>query len=408
MSIPESELPESRNIKTEGGGYNESIGNDYVRGNKTVNQFLSETKETHIQRFTLTIEGITFTDFINNPELQAKVSALLQEASKANKSSSFKFEDFRPGSVRVTLSGLPEEFERLRNAINSGELDESFKELGLSIKEFKEEIDTKEEEKIRLIQEIKLQEVIGRNLKGVDLSGGDLRGVYLIRANLNGANLNGADLSAADLSAADLSAVNLNSVILYRANLSRANLSGVDLSSANLRGAYLVEANLRSADLRGADLRGVDLSRANLRFANLRSADLSGTNINGTYLIDTNLSGTNLSGANLSGVDFSYISFRKLSLKLIIKLVVLYVCSIILIIIFSLYIDSNLEIYNIVIIIINIFFTFFFFKEKHNNSIKVIDKYFGNTVAENAVFIDNKGISKLLKRYLIKRGAIFK
>ncbi len=205
----------------------------------------------------------------------------------------------------------------------------------------------KNEEKSRLVEEIRTQGARGGKLKlrDTDLSGAYLRGVNLIaadltsvnliaadltnanlsrtylngayltnanlsRAYLNGvyltnANLSGADLSGANLIGADLSGANLIDTDLSGAYLRGAHLSGADLTSADLTSADLTSANLRGADLTSADLTSADLTSANLRGADLTSADLTSANLRGANLRGANLRGADLSGANLRGADLT-------------------------------------------------------------------------------------------------------
>ncbi|HXR32881.1 MAG TPA: pentapeptide repeat-containing protein [Verrucomicrobiae bacterium] len=83
------------------------------------------------------------------------------------------------------------------------------------------------------------------------------------------------DFAGADLAGADLTGVNLQG-----AQLQKVNLRGADLSMANLRGANLVEADLREANLLGAEFSGANLMGANLYGAQgLWSGRLGGTNL---------------------------------------------------------------------------------------------------------------------------------
>ena len=171
----------------------------------------------------------------------------------------------------------------------------------------------KNEEKSRLIKEIRNQGAEGLNLSGANLSDADLsdanlRGANLSDANLRGANLSGANLSSANLSDANLIRSYLRGANLIRANLRganliRANLSGANLSGANLSSAYLSDANPIGANLNFADLSGVNLRGANLNFADLNFADLSGADLKGADLSGANLNFADLSGADLKGAD---------------------------------------------------------------------------------------------------------
>jgi uncharacterized protein YjbI with pentapeptide repeats len=137
---------------------------------------------------------------------------------------------------------------------------------------------------------------------------------------------------------------NLIKDILDRPMMSRC-LKGVNLNRADLRFANLNSADLSGANLSGANLNSADLSGANLSGANLNSANLSGANLSGANLNRANLLFADLNGANLNGV---YLIYADLS-------------------------GTNLS----------------------------------GTNVENAQFVYNKGISELMRRDLIDRGAIF-
>ncbi|NEN98828.1 MAG: pentapeptide repeat-containing protein [Moorea sp. SIO3I7] len=176
--------------------------------------------------------------------------------------------DIKPGSIRLIIEGSPEDIERLRSRIESGEINElsGFPVQDIEILRERSEDD----QKWRLVEEIVSRGAVGRDLNGVDLSDADL----------SYANLIGADLSEADLSSADLIRANLKDDNLIFADLSEADLSEADLSEAYLSGAYLSSANLSNAYLRGTYLIYADLSEADLSSADLSDAKLSHAIVN--------------------------------------------------------------------------------------------------------------------------------
>lgn len=168
----------------------------------------------------------------------------------------------------------------------------------------------KNEEKSRLIENVRNRDFSSLQLYGGDLRNADLRNadlsytnlfdVHLSHADLSHANLSHANLSDTDLSGANLCGANLCGANLYDTNLSDTNLSDTNLSGANLSGA-----NLSGANLYDARLSGVNLSRANLSGANLNDVNLSRANLS-----DANLCGTNLILANLSGAKVANARFE--------------------------------------------------------------------------------------------------
>lgn len=85
-------------------------------------------------------------------------------------------------------------------------------------------------------------------------------------------------------------------------DLSNRDLSHRYLSHANLQNARLIGANLFMTDLSGANLAGADLSNANLAAANLTHADLHNAKLEGANLLVTDLNDANLSGTNLHNI----------------------------------------------------------------------------------------------------------
>nr|MBW4490435.1 pentapeptide repeat-containing protein [Trichocoleus desertorum ATA4-8-CV12] len=274
--------------------------------------------------------------------VDANFRTTIEAVLKIYVGATIRVQDIEGGSIRIKISGSPEDIERLIENVTSGEITEL---SGLPIQEVErldeqssEAINTKTSwNKWNVVQEIINSPAQNRELSNVDLSDTDLSGANLSGANLSGANLSGANLSGAHLSGANLSGAYIDEQTQINAKwrlaweivnqgASQANLSGVDLSGANLGGANLSGANLGGANLSGVDLSGVDLSGANLSGANLIGANLSGANLSGAYINEetqinakwrlaweivnqgasqANLSGVDLSGANLSGVDLS-------------------------------------------------------------------------------------------------------
>jgi uncharacterized protein YjbI with pentapeptide repeats len=180
-------------------------------------------------------------------------------------------------------------------------------------------------EKSRLVNEIRMQGAVKRNLSGAKLNGADLSEVNLSEVNLSEvnlseANLRSANLRSANLRSANLSFADLRFADLSFADLSFADLSFADLSFADLRAADLRDANLSSTDLSGFDLSGFDLSRVNLNGASLIEASLIEASLIeasliGTSLIGIKLNGADLSDANLSDADLSFADLRDANVK---------------------------------------------------------------------------------------------
>ena len=284
--MPDSKLPEKRDIKTEGGNYNERIGRSYIQAEtvhyyeqngcatkNNIEQYQSNKKQ--VERLVITVDGMNFEKFLGDKEMQDAVKLILQKASG---DTSVNFEKIEEGSIKITLNGSPKGLKQLADLIQSGELGElkeDFDELGLSIEDAKlifkdatrenESVDdsntiqsniesskavftetsnqenTENSDKLRLVQEILKNVAMGRELSGVDLSGADLNHACLSDANLSATNLIGANLSGASIIGANLSGADLK-----RAVLSGANLSGSDLRYASLIGSDLRYANVEN------------------------------------------------------------------------------------------------------------------------------------------------------------------
>ncbi len=98
------------------------------------------------------------------------------------------------------------------------------------------DLETKLDNKWRLVWEIVNQGVEGQDLSGANLTATNLSGADLSGANLTAANLNGANLCSADLSGTNLTAANLTAAEFRLANLSNANL--INTSVENARFGY--------------------------------------------------------------------------------------------------------------------------------------------------------------------------
>ncbi len=223
--------------------------------------------------------------------------------------------DANPGSIQLIFEGSEEDLERLQGLFQSGELTEisgrtienvKFIDSATSEKELRNKLNARN----KLVQEIRSQNVEGRNLEKTNFKLGHLKGIFLRQAYLNGADLrvsdlSGSDLGKSDLRGADLSGSNLTEAYLCRADLSGSDLIRANLSGANLTGAYLYRANLRDADLSNSELRGADLIRANLSGANLSSANLTGTYLYHANLRDADLSNSDLYRADLRDAELT-------------------------------------------------------------------------------------------------------
>jgi uncharacterized protein YjbI with pentapeptide repeats len=178
-----------------------------------------------------------------------------------------------------------------------------------------------------------------------------------------------------NLKYADLSYVDWKDANLSNAKLSFANLSFANLSFANLTDADLSFTNLNFANLNNANLTDADLSRANLELANLSGSILNHTYLNRANLIDANLIDADLSRANLSftNLELANLSFTDLTLA---DLSFANLCG------------ANLSCANLC---------------AANLSNTILTR----ANVHKAHFVLSKGISKLMKKDLIHRGAIF-
>jgi uncharacterized protein YjbI with pentapeptide repeats len=206
------------------------------------------------------------------------------------------------GSIRLIIKGFSAEIKKIVSGFEAGKI----KDLkGLPIEKIEVfSNDSETYDKWHLIQKIKSQKAVYKDLSDMDLSDTNLSDI-----DLSNTNLSNTDLSNTDLSGADLSEANLSNANLSRADLSRANLSEANLSNANLNNADLIDANLSNADLHEADLSEVNLSNANLS-----NAYLVNTYLIRTHLSDANLSGVNLSKAYLSDATLCRVKLTKANL----------------------------------------------------------------------------------------------
>lgn len=138
-----------------------------------------------------------------------------------------------------------------------------------------------------------------------------------------------------------------------------AKIAGLDLR-LNFAGANLSHVDLSYADLKEANLGATNLSYANLRGADLRYTNLSAANCSNSILCNANLRGANLSGADLSHADLQY---------------------------------TDLSLANCI--------------NATLNETNLSYAFLHSTKVQEAKFYKNPGLSRELRRSLIRRGAIF-
>ncbi|PSB49157.1 hypothetical protein C7B80_02875 [Cyanosarcina cf. burmensis CCALA 770] len=263
-----------------------------------------------------------------------------------------RIDRIKTNSVRVTLKGLPENLEKLKESFRAKELEKVF---DISIKDIKLLNGTLDDEntKNKLVEEIFSKPLGYRKLVGINLSETDLHDAFLVGAILNKANLSYADLSEAEL---------------YRASLIQA-----DLFRAKLCGASLIQADLREADLREADLSDTNW------WASARIDDTTKLSNFWREILDffkrkaegiDPPSGTNGSGADFTSADLTGAKF--------------------------IYVDCKNAIFN------NANFNGATVRGVNFNGAKL-----QVSNATGAKFRANKGLSKPTRRYLKQQGAIF-
>ncbi|MBN3882543.1 MAG: helix-turn-helix domain-containing protein [Nostoc sp.] len=108
---------------------------------------------------------------LNNPDVQAALLVLMQQASK---DASLRIDRIEKGSIKITFSGSKEGFKRLNEQIESGNLTEV---LGIPVEDVQllpSSTTSEEQYKIRLVQEIIAQGASGRDLSDSNFSGLEL------------------------------------------------------------------------------------------------------------------------------------------------------------------------------------------------------------------------------------------
>ena len=242
-----------------------------------------------------------------------QLEGMLSEIRSEARSCEIEIKTIELGSIKLTLTGSSDAIKGIQQLVANNQISTL---LGLEIVSVGE------------IQ--KEPHKPGLNLSYCDLSAINISGMLLNESVLEASNVSNSNLIGTQLVAANLREANLSRSILSRANLSeadlsRANLGEANLAGTNLRGAKLVGVNFMGATLSGADLSfsdlsnsdlgNVNLSRVNLSNTNLSEADLSNTNLIGTYLLSSNLNGTNMSGAVLSGAFLSGADLNRANLS---------------------------------------------------------------------------------------------
>lgn len=174
--MTEQQTPEARDVKTEGGNYNEQIGKHYIHA-QTVHIYETapnpSVPSTNNGKVTASQKQLAFAiagsfDEVDHAKLKAIV-ALLQKISGDATIEIIRVEE---GSIRIILNGSDKGLERIKELVESGELTEV---LGTSVK-YAQFVDgktsdniknTELDDKFRLIQEIipQVDTAIGENTK---------------------------------------------------------------------------------------------------------------------------------------------------------------------------------------------------------------------------------------------------
>lgn len=124
--MADSKLPEQRDIKTEGGNYNEYIERNYIQA-ETVNYYEQNrcgSINTVTQKLTCE-KQLTFvlTGTIGEVD-KAKLRAIQAHLRKISGDAELTIIDVEEGSIRLRLDGSPEGLKKLEELFKSGELTE--------------------------------------------------------------------------------------------------------------------------------------------------------------------------------------------------------------------------------------------------------------------------------------------
>ena len=294
-NVPDNPAPQGERVAALLKWVESPIGPGLLAIDHLLQTFIPTKFGPQIQHIELTLKGEI--DSTTATRMREFVDFLRSETKGNSISISF----FEEGSIKLVLSGTPEDLEKLQKFIESG----GPESLDMPQVETVESVDSNSTKarKARLIQVLVpsrpptlalLQENIReknkqrrRRLqtwfrsspasdKRIDLKNADFRGSNLRYVDLRRVDLREADLSNADLSGAALNEAELRAAKLSNAYLSYAYLIGADLIGADLSYADLFRADLSYADLSYANLSHANLSEADLRAAKLRFADFSG------------------------------------------------------------------------------------------------------------------------------------
>ncbi|MGL4500841.1 MAG: pentapeptide repeat-containing protein, partial [Planktothrix sp.] len=205
------------------GGVAGNVGRDLTINNYSTE--INNSAPTENAALTLEINPSDYTP----AELAELIETIMKSVSIIG-DGTLKLAYYKKGSIKLFLSGSPEDIAEIQRLINLKELTEI---EGHNITEIQENT-PEEDAKISLIQGIKTGEFNQSdfNLRGADLSGANLGGVDLSWTNLSGTNLRGVDLNGANLNGANLRGASLREAILSGANLREADLSRVNLIEA--------------------------------------------------------------------------------------------------------------------------------------------------------------------------------
>ena len=227
-----------------------------------------------------------------DPSTMAQIQDVFQRLRKKHQCNSIEVEVIVEGSIKIIVSGSPEELAQLQEMIGTDELEyfstQSVEEV------YQIDNDTPEARKARLIQALRLRQpsiITITNYADGDRSSAIGSAIASAIASVIAIGL---DLGIGPAISLAISLIIVNDLISNLiSNLKRDRddlFDGESLREIAFKEA--VEVDLRNADLKDANLRGIDLRNADLKDANLRGIDLRNADLTGADLTNADVTGT--------------------------------------------------------------------------------------------------------------------
>ena len=239
-----------------------------------VNTFLEEFNQFKVSQASLEANDESMITLME--QLEEKISILEIDIQNFDVTRLEDRDDALQNSVDATsqivsllesqLSSLQQDFEVIESILND-----------LTIMSLMDDTERAVFTKMRLLQDLRDNGAVNRDLAQTDLSGSDLSGINFAGANLLGANLDGARFVG-------------------------NNFSGANLDGSHANGAYFRNAEFEDASVVGAHWNGVEIVRSDMS-----NSIFTETEMHNCIILNSDLSFSNFEKVNANDCHFTHV-----------------------------------------------------------------------------------------------------